>query len=356
MKLPIDLRSDTVTRPTEAMRKAMYEAEVGDDVLREDPTVNELEAYAAGLVGKEAALFVPSGTFGNQLCLFTHCTRGSEVVLGDQTHIVQHEAGAAAVIAGVQLRTFCPRDSYPVWEEIEPLIRQGDDIHYPATGLVALENALSDGEVMPLEVLEAIREGCWRRRVPIHLDGARLFNAASWLGVEAAEISARVDSVMFCLSKGLCAPVGSLVAGNKSFVEEARRKRKIMGGGMRQAGILAAAGLVALRELRGRLGEDREKAERLAEAFRAEGCFEVKPRPVKINMFFVRFVDPDLAGCEAELVEALEAEGVKTYPPENRWIRFVAHHDVTSEQIDFASRVVGPAVDRIARDARASGG
>jgi len=344
VKRDIDLRSDTVTRPTEAMRRAMYEAEVGDDVLREDPSVNALEEYAAELVGKESALFVPSGTFGNQLCLFTHCARGNEVVLSDQSHIVQHEAGAAAIIAGVQLRTFQPRNGYPVWDEMRALLRRGEDIHYPATGLVALENALSNGEVMPLETLDRIAAGCRQAGAPIHLDGARIFNAALWLGVEAAEIAARSDSLMFCLSKGLCAPVGSLVAAERGFIAEARRKRKIMGGGMRQAGVLAAAGLVALREMRRRLAEDRENADLLAQAFRDAGCFEVKPEPVKINMIFVRFADPGLAARESELVALLAERGVITYPPEDGWVRFVAHHDVSREQVDAAGRAVAEAV------------
>jgi threonine aldolase len=355
VKPAVDLRSDTATQPTEAMRKAMYEAKVGDDVLREDPTLNELESYAAELVGKEASLFVPSGTFGNQLSLFTHCQRGSEVVLSDQSHIVQHEAGAAAVIAGVQLRTLQPRGAYPVWEEIEPSLREGEDIHVPATSLVALENALSNGEVMPLEVLQRVGERCRERGVPVHLDGARLFNAAAWLGVDGREITAHVDSVMFCLSKGLCAPVGSLLAGDQEFIERARRKRKIMGGGMRQAGVLAAAGLVALRHMRDRLAEDRDKVELLAEALLETGRFEVKPWPPKINMIFARFSDPALAGRESAFVDALAASGVVTYPPDAGWIRFVAHHDVTAEGVDLAARGVTPAVDRIRASAGAPG-
>jgi len=352
----IDLRSDTVTRPTEAMRRAMYEAEVGDDVLREDPTLNALEEYAAQLLGKEGALFVPSGTFGNQLCLFTHCDRGNEVVLSDRAHIVQHEAGAAAVIAGVQLRTLQPRGGYPVWGEIEPMIRRGEDIHYPATGLVAVENALSNGEVMPLEALDTIALGCGRLGLPIHLDGARLFNAAAFLGIEAKEVASRVQSVMFCLSKGLCAPVGSLVAGGGDFIAEARRKRKIMGGGMRQAGVLAAAGLVALREMRSRLAEDREKAAVLAEAFRGTGCCEVSPEPVKINMIFVRFRAPGPVGREGALVDTLAEQGIRTYPPEEGWVRFVTHHDLSREDIAVAARAVEGAVHRLNSGARASGG
>jgi len=215
----IDVRSDTVTWPTEAMRVAMASAPVGDDVYGDDPTMNELERLAAEMTGKEAAIFVPSGTFGNQLALFTWCPRGSEVILGEQCHIVQHEAGAAAVIAGVQTRTiFAPNGILPV-DEIEARIR-GDDIHYPSTTLICLENAHSSGRVISLDSMKEVAALAKRYGLPIHLDGARLFNAAIALGVRAADIAAHVDSVMFCLSKGLCAPIGSMLAGPRDFIEK----------------------------------------------------------------------------------------------------------------------------------------
>jgi threonine aldolase len=342
----IDLRSDTVTRPTPRMRQAMYEAEVGDDVLQEDPTVNALEREAAERIGKEASLLVPSGTFANQLALFTHCLRGCEVVLNDESHIVQHEAGAAAIIAAVQLRTLRPKGGFPSWEEIEPLIRKVDDIHQPPTGLVALENALSNGEVLPLPVLEEIYRGTRLHHVPVHMDGARIFNAALALKVEASQLAARVDSIMFCLSKGLCAPVGSLLTGTREFIAEARRKRKIMGGGMRQAGILAAAGRVALKEMVERLAEDHEKARLLAESFQRAGLFEIRPRPVMINMFFVRFRANGLRGKETRLSEELAGGGVLVHPPADGWLRFVTHHDVSFEDIQAACRKVEQAVTR----------
>lgn len=244
----IDLRSDTVTKPTKAMREAMYNAMVGDDVYGDDPTVNELEAYAAKLVGKEAALFVPSGTFGNQLALLTHCQRGDEVLLGDDCHIVQHEVGAAAVIAGVQLRTLISKKGILDPEEIRSKIRE-EELHYPRTGLICLENAHSNGRVIPLKAMASVREIALERQVPVHLDGARLFNAATYLKVDVKEITKYCDTVMFCLSKGLCAPVGSILAGSKSFIERGRKNRKLMGGGMRQAGVIAAAGLIALKEM-----------------------------------------------------------------------------------------------------------
>jgi threonine aldolase len=341
---PIDLRSDTVTRPTEQMRRAMAQAEVGDDVYGDDPTVNELEAYAAEVVGKDASLLVPSGTFGNQLSLFTHCRRGNEVVLSDQSHIVQHEAGAAAIIAGVQLRTFVPRGPVPVWEDMRDHLREGEDIHWPETDLIALENALGNGEVLPLEVMEEVAEQARDRHIPIHLDGARIFNAAHYLGIEARRIAALADSVMFCLSKGLCSPIGSMVAGSRDFIREARKKRKIMGGGMRQAGVIAACGLLSLNTMRDRLPEDREKAEHLAAAFRGTGLFEVRPEPVKINMFFLRYREHGAGDREQRLAEELNSSGVKINPPDEGWIRIVTHNDVSAEDAERACTLIEAAV------------
>ncbi|MDR2176694.1 MAG: threonine aldolase [Treponema sp.] len=261
----IDIRSDTVTFPTAAMRKAMADAEVGDDVYGGDPTVNRLEKTGAEILGKEAAVFVPSGTFGNQLALFTWCPRGSEVLLGEECHIIQHEAGAASIIAGVQTRPIPAPDGVPAVEALAARYRSTPgaalpprfaaetgrayaerDPHVPATSLVCLENAHSSGRAVPLPAMDAVLAFAREKAIPVHLDGARIFNAAAALGCKAADIAEKADSVMFCLSKGLCAPVGSLLAGPFDFVEEARYKRKIMGGGMRQAGVLAAAGLIAL--------------------------------------------------------------------------------------------------------------
>jgi len=336
----IDLRSDTVTMPTPEMRKAIFEAEVGDDVLQEDPSINSLENYAARLLGKEAALFVPSGTFGNQLAIFTHCRRSDEVVLSEHSHVVQHETGASAVIAAVQLRTFGPVLSYPEWPEIESRLRKGENIHYPHTGLIVLENALSDGEVMPLEEMEHIYREASGLKIPVHLDGARIFNAAAYLGVEARDIAAFTDSVMFCLSKGLCAPVGSLLTGRQDFIDRARHNRKIMGGGMRQAGFLAAAGLVALKTIVHTLGEDHRKAEILAALLTSGGLVEMKPSRIKINMFFIRFTEDKYIGLENRFVEILKKHGILTYPPEDGWIRFVTHHDVTFKDMELIEQKI----------------
>lgn len=326
----IDLRSDTVTWPTPEMREAMAHAEVGDDVYGDDPTVNELEALAARMAGKGAALFVPTGTFGNQLALFTWCPRGSEVLLGEQCHIIQHEAGAASVIAGVQTRTIGAPDGILPLAEIEARIR-GDDIHYPPTSLICLENAHSSGRVIPLSYLRDVAELARRHGLPIHLDGARLFNAATALGASAADIAANVDSVMFCLSKGLCAPVGSMLAGPKAFIEKARRKRKIMGGGMRQAGILAAAGLLALGKMTRRLAEDHANARYLASRLAEIPGFIVDTAALDINMVFFR--TPSSIDGQA-LCTFLSENGVLINPPELGAIRFVTHYWITREHID----------------------
>lgn len=326
----IDLRSDTVTWPTPAMRAAMAEAPVGDDVYGDDPTINELEALAARMVGKAAALFVPSGTFGNQLALFSWCPRGSEVILGEQCHIIQHEAGAASVIAGVQTRTVDAPDGMLDCEAIGVRIR-GDDIHYPPTSLICLENAHSSGKVIPVSYMREVAALAKGRGLPVHLDGARLFNAAAALGVSAADIAANVDSVMFCLSKGLCAPVGSMLAGPKDFIDKARRRRKIMGGGMRQAGILAAAGIIALRGMTGRLTEDHENARYLADRLSELGGVEVDESSLDINMVF--FKTPE--GIEgAGLASHLAEKGILINPPEGGLCRFVTHYWIKKEHID----------------------
>lgn len=327
----IDLRSDTVTQPTPEMREAMYRAEVGDDVYGDDPTVNRLEAYAAEVAGKEAALFVPSGTFGNQLALFTHCERGQEVIVGENSHIVQHEVGASAVIAGVQLRTFHDDKGRLDAAEIESKIRRERDLHYPDTGLICLENAHSNGMVFPYEDMEQVFALSRKYNLPVHLDGARLFNAAVYLKVTASEIASLCDSVMFCLSKGLCAPVGSILAGTRRFIEKARKKRKLMGGGMRQAGILAAAGLVALEKMRHRVSEDHENALLLATGLASIPGIRVNPRNVHINMVFFDMKD---TGIETKkLAQKLYARNIKVNPGEDGVMRLVTHYWVGKKEV-----------------------
>lgn len=327
----IDLRSDTVTNPTTKMREAMYNAVVGDDVYGDDPTVNELEEYAAKLVGKEAALFVPSGTFGNQVSLLTHCNRGDEVILGDDCHIVQHEVGSSSVIAGVQLRTLTSNKGILDVEEIKSKIRE-DDLHYPKTGLICVENAHSNGRVIPIEVLKEIYSVAKNHDIPIHLDGARLFNAAVALDVEAKEITGYCDSVMFCLSKGLCAPVGSIVAGTKTFIDKARKNRKLMGGGLRQSGILAAAGLVALKDMTKRLHIDHENAKNLAAKLNELDNIQVFLEDTHINMVFFKItkdIDYD------DIISYYNKKDIKVNGPENGIMRFVTNNDVSEKDVDY---------------------
>jgi threonine aldolase len=353
----IDLRSDTVTPPTAAMRKAMAEAEVGDDVYGDDPTVNRLEALGAELTGKEASVFVPSGTFGNQLALFTWCGRGSEVILGEECHIIQHEAGAASVIAGVQTRPVpAPEGILPAGLIRERLRRR--ELHAPATSLICLENAHSLGKVVPLSAMDAVRGIAGEWGLPIHLDGARIFNAAAALaageggnagpgGTPPAldgmvkEIAARADSVMFCLSKGLCAPVGSLLAGSASFIAEARMKRKIMGGGMRQAGILAAAGICALREQPGDLPEDHRRARRLALGLSAIPGVIIDPGAVHINMVFFRYPPGAEKGRAEEITGFFRERGVLIAPPDGGLFRFVTHHWIGDGDIERVLTLCG---------------
>ncbi|MFZ5966749.1 MAG: low-specificity L-threonine aldolase [Bacillota bacterium] len=328
----IDLRSDTVTMPTQKMRDAMYQAVVGDDVYGDDPTVKELEAFAAELVGKEDALFVPSGTFGNQLALLTHCKRGDEVILGDDCHIVMHEVGAASVIAGVQLRTLTSCQGMLNPEEVESKIR-GVDIHYPETGLICLENAHSNGRVIPLENMERIYEIAQNHRVPLHIDGARIFNASTALDVDVKEITKYCDSVMFCLSKGLCGPVGSILAGSKEFIDQARKGRKLMGGGLRQAGFLAAAGLIALKEMVGRLEDDHAHAKRLGEELSKIPGVKVFLDDIHINMVFF---DMKETGYDSNnLVDEFLKRKIKINPAEDGVMRFVTNYWVTEEDVDY---------------------
>jgi threonine aldolase len=328
----IDIRSDTVTGPTEAMRKAMANAEVGDDVYGDDPTVNRLERMGAEISGKEGAVFVPSGTFGNQLALFTWCKRGTEVILGEECHIIQHEAGAASVIAGVQTRTIPAPEGILDPAAVRVRLRKAE-LHYPATSLICLENAHSLGRAVPLAAMDAVKALAGEWGLPVHLDGARLFNAAACLKTEAREIAARADSVMFCLSKGLCAPVGSLLAGPKDFVEAARFKRKIMGGGMRQAGVLAAAGIIALEEHTGRLREDHDRAKYLARELAGIPGVTMTPGEPDINMVFFSFPPALDSGAAQGIVDSFARNNIRINPPEQGIFRFITHYWIGDKEI-----------------------
>lgn len=328
----IDFRSDTVTQPTKRMRDAMCRAEVGDDVYGDDETVNNLQKYVAELCGMEAALFVPSGTFCNQLALFTHCNRGEEVILPDECHIVQHEAGSAAIISGVNLRTLPTNSGKMDLAKVEAAIRKERDIHYPVTRLICLENAFSDGTVVDLEYMRNIKKLANKYKLKVHLDGARFFNAVTSLNCDIRDITENVDSINICLSKGLCAPIGSILVGSKSFIEEAIYKRKIMGGGMRQVGILAAAGHIAVKEMRLRLVEDHDNARYLAERLDVISGIDVLRNKLDINMVFFKITDEKLKRIFTE--ENFEKYNILINPEEDGLFRFVTHYYISRESID----------------------
>lgn len=334
-----EFRSDTMTSPTEAMREAMRNAKVGDDVCEEDPTINELQELAAQKTGKEAALFVPSGAFGNQCAIGVHAGPGNEVIVSESTHVIEHEAGAIGALWGLQTRTITPsRKPYLTVDDIRPRLRLSGDVHEPDTGLIVLENALADGSVMPLGEMRRVRELSDEYNIPIHLDGARLFNAAVALEVEAVEIAALVDSVMFCLSKGLGAPIGSVICGTKSFIARARKRRKMMGGGMRQVGVLGAPGIIALTSGIERLAEDHANAKLLAELLVDIPGMVLDVNKVQTNMVFCRVAK---AGrTEEELVRFLNAHGFDSYPPTPWGLRFVMSYEVNEEDVrDFARAI-----------------
>ncbi|QKE72392.1 low-specificity L-threonine aldolase [Arthrobacter citreus] len=328
----IDLRSDTVTIPTEEMRQAMFSAEVGDDVYGDDPTVQKLEKLASSMIGKEAALFVPSGTFGNQLALFTHCARGTEVILGEDCHIFEHEVGAASIIAGVHTRTLQTTNGKMDIKRIKQSIRP-DDLHFPETSLICLENAYSNGAVVDLDYMKEVFSIAKNANIPVHLDGARIFNAATYLKTDAKELSQYSDSVMFCLSKGLCAPVGSILAGSKEFIEKAKKKRKLLGGGWRQSGFLAAAGIIALEKMTKRLQEDHENALYLAERLSEIPTIKVDLSQIHINLVFFQMTN--MKHSPEEIEQIFKENGIIIFAPEeDGMMRFATHYWITKNDID----------------------
>lgn len=332
----IDLRSDTVTQPTQAMRDAMYAAVVGDDVYQDDPTVNELEALAAEMLGKEAALFVPSGTMGNQLGLMCHTHRGDEVIVSADCHIVMHEVGAAAILSGVNLRQLSFHKGIFDPKMIEKAIRP-DDIHEPKTALICMENALANGMVVPVEIMEEVYELAQKNGIPVHLDGARLFNAATALNVDVKEITRNCDTVSCCLSKGLCAPVGSVLAGDAGTIARARKYRKMLGGGMRQCGLLAASGIISLNEMTKRLKDDHDNAKYMAKKLGELKGVEVDLDSVQINMVFFKLDRPD--DLIESLPEKMLEKGIKINGEELGEFRFVTSNDVSREDVDYALSV-----------------
>lgn len=330
----IDLRSDTVTVPTDEMRKAMFQAVVGDDVYGDDATINELERLAAERFGKEAALFMPTGTMSNQTAVFTWVkNRGDEVILPDNCHVVVHEAGAAAVIAGAQLRTVQNVAGEMPLDIVEHYIRKDPkDIHQPSTALITYENADSDGQVRCVEYMKSVWELAKNYNLPVHIDGARIFNAAAYLGVDVAQMAQYADSISVCLSKGLCAPVGSVLVGPKTFIDLARRKRKILGGGMRQAGILAAAGIIALTSMTDRLQQDHDNAAYMAQRLTEVKGLDVYRERQQINMVFFKLKDYPLDS--AALVKYMANHNVIINGEDNGMMRFVSHAYVSREEID----------------------
>jgi threonine aldolase len=326
----IDLRSDTVTQPTDEMRAAMAVAEVGDDVYGDDPTMNKLEAMAAEMVGKPAALFVVSGTMGNQLAIMTHTQRGDEVLTGEHNHIVVHEVGAFAVLSQVSVRTVHHDDDFIYPSDILKY-KRSKDIHEPATTLLSVENALSNGTVVPLELMRENYATAKQYGIHVHFDGARLFNAAVALNCDPKELAACSDSVMFCLSKGLCAPVGSILAGDKEFIDRARKYRKLLGGGMRQAGFLAAAGIISLEVMTKRLHIDHANAKYLGKILLETGLVTLDPSLIQINMVFFRFKQTDFP--HEKFTEYLLKNGVKINGTDDIY-RFVTHNGVSRADLD----------------------
>ncbi len=348
----IDLRSDTVTKPTPAMRQAMATAPVGDDVYGEDPTVNRLEAETAARLGKEAGLFVSSGTMGNLVAILAHAGRGDEMILGDLAHTFLYEGGGAAALGGVHPHPVrnAPDGTIPL-DEIAAAIRE-DDVHFPRTRLICLENTHNRCGGYPLtpDYCDAVGDLAHSHGIAVHLDGARLFNAAIALGVDPRELTRSVDSVMVCLSKGLGAPVGSVLCGTREFITKARRMRKIVGGGMRQAGIIAAAGLYALDHHIDRLAEDHKNAARLAAGITAIDGLDIGPdrapgQEVMTNLVYFRITRPGLDAVT--LTERLRNHGVLGHPigPGKDQMRLATHLDVSTTDIDAAISALRSAVD-----------
>ena len=339
--MTVDLRSDIVTLPTDEMRRAMYEAELGDDVSGEDPTVNRLEEMAAERLGKEAAVLVASGTQGNLLAILAHCRSGDEIIAGANSHIFWNESAGAAALGGIQTH-LVPNEAQGAMlpENVEAAIRPGGDTHYPPTTLVCLENTQNqcNGGVLTTEDMEAVcRVAHDRDSIPVHVDGARIFNAAVYLETPVHELVREADDITFCLSKGLSAPVGSVLCGSNEFIAEARRWRKMVGGGMRQAGIIAAPGIVALESMVERLAEDHSTARLLSQGLAQIPGIVHSPETVQTNIVFFELEEG--MGSEAEFVRRLDEKGVKVGSSYGR-IRMVTHRHITPAHVDVALTAV----------------
>jgi threonine aldolase len=340
----IDLRSDTVTKPTEAMRRAMAEAEVGDDVYAEDPTVNRLERRAAEIFEREAALFVPTGTMGNQIAVRLHTQHGQEVICERRAHIVDWEMAMLSAFSGCQVRQVEGERGVLRWERVATAIAPPIYSH-AQTGLIALENThnMAGGTVTPLAVLEEVWAGAKERGLPVHLDGARVFNAAVALGVPVAKLTRGFATVMFCLSKGLCAPVGSMLVGSRALMERGRSIRKMLGGGMRQAGVLAAAGLIALEEMPGRLAEDHVNARWMAEQIAEMGGCAIDLDTVQTNIVIFR----PTASTAEDVIAGMKAQGVLCGTAAADEVRFVTHREVNRKGCERAVSVLREVFERV---------
>ena len=333
----IDLRSDTVTKPTPAMRRAMAEAEVGDDVYGEDPTVNRLEQRAAEIAGKEAALFVPTGTMGNTIAVKLHTEHGQEVICEARGHVLNYELAMMAWFSGCVARPILAQSGILRWEQIRPEIRPLGP-HWAPTGLIEIENThnMAGGTVYPLDAIREICEGARERKLAVHMDGARVFNAAEYLGKPVREVVAEVDTVSFCLSKALGAPVGSMIAGTEEQIRRARLYRKRLGGGMRQAGVLAAAGLIAIEEHPRKLAADHANARFLAEALAKIPGIAVDPAGIQTNIVIFGVSGTGLAG--AEFSARLKARGLLMNAVNETHLRAVTHYDVNREGVEVTAR------------------
>ena len=334
----VDFRSDTVTHPTPEMRKAMAGAEVGDDVQGEDPTLNRLEAVAAERMGKEAAVFVASGTMGNLVSVLAHAQRGDEIILGDKSHIFRAEAGGVSALGGVSFHTL-PNDDRGMLdpERVEAEISP-NNVHYASTAVIALENTHNGCGGAPLtpEDIKVIGDLAHRHGIPLHIDGARIFNAAVSLETPVSELVEDADSVTFCLSKGLSCPIGSIICGSQEYIEKARRWRKVVGGGMRQVGIVAAAGIVALESMVDRMAEDHANARKLAQGLVNVPGIHIEPEKLPTNLVFFDITEGD----STELSRKLNERGIKGGKPGVRRWRFVTHYGITSDDIDYALDIV----------------
>jgi len=344
----IDLRSDTVTQPTDEMRRAMAEAEVGDDVFGEDPSINRLQEQAAELLGKEAGLLTASGTMSNLIAALTYCHRGDEVIMGDMAHMFWNESAGVAALSGAQT-CLVPNDGQGRIDpaDVEAAIRPKTNIHFPPTTLVCLENTHNrcSGMALTPQDTSAVAEVAHAAGAAVHLDGARIFNAAVALEVPVADLARDVDDVSFCLSKGLSCPVGSVICGSTEFIEQARRWRKMVGGGMRQAGVLAAAGLVAMDTMIDRLADDHANARKLARGLGEIDGLSLDPERIQTNIVIFD-VDPAVATAP-ELIGALDREGVKVSYPGRQSIRMVTHREIAGEDVDEALARVSGVVEQL---------